>query len=95
MLKIIDSNDIATSKCCFIRYPHDCYQALANITFIGNTGAERSGHAIYATSILPCLVMKNGCRDDKSSEMYTVLNALELVLGHRGVLLDDNPMLQP
>ena len=68
---LIDAIDFISSRNCFIQYATtDDLNTLnkADITFIGNKAKSIStGHAIYATSLHPCQVIKNG-------SMYFFLN---------------------
>ena len=94
-VQMIDTNDLSTSRSCFIQcaLDHSC-DLHANITFTGNK-ARMGGHAIHTTSIAPCLLTNNNCRDGDLKRYYSIFNTSEELLSCRGVILDHNSTLQP
>ena len=95
---LMDSIDFISSRSCFIQYTGDDDSTTfsrdwnINMTFKGNRAIGLSaGHAIYATSLHPCQVVKNGsiAHHDfifvKASDVFT----------SQGVTFDDDPLLQP
>ena len=94
---LTDITEFIVSKSCFIQYvdkdstlystPWD-----ANITFIGNRAkGSTSGHAIYATSLIPCQAIRYGTSNRID---YQVVNISELFTT-RGITFDSDPKLQP
>ena len=73
-VSLMDTIDFISSRTCFIQY-HSTDLSLTeqntNITFVGNHAQnETAGHAIYATSMRPCQVVRqNG---------YTLIDASEV-----------------
>ena len=95
---LTDSIDFICSRSCFIQYVPDNDTATfhmewnINFIFTGNkakTGAD--GHSIYATSLLPCQVMREGSFNRPE---YFFLNASD-VFTAQGVIFDNDSALQP
>ena len=84
---MIDSNDFTTSRSCFIQ-DHKGVLSLGNwsasFTFDGNTAKDNTtGHSIFATTLIPCLVINDGTED---APHYKVINVAK-VFSSRGILL--------
>ena len=64
-VSITDIPDFMVSKSCFIQYidknSFDLSEWNAAVIFVGNTTKDHTaGHAIYATSLQPCMVIIKG-----------------------------------
>ena len=96
-VSLTDITDFIVSKNCFIQYIDNgstliSIQWNANITFLGNRAKDStSGHAIYATSLIPCQAIRYGTTDQTD---YLVVNILE-AFTKRGITFDSDTKLQP
>ena len=92
----IDITDFTISRSCFIQYRHADSNTLvewnANVTFTGNKARDgTAGHAIYATSLYSCQVIKYG---QINQSEYSYVNTSEVFI-RRGVKFDDDEIFQP
>ena len=94
---LIDSTDFSISRSCFIQYSDNNNDFLsnkwnANVTFLGNRAKDcTAGHAIYATTLYPCQVTRNGTVEQPT---YTFIRVEDVFLA-RGVTFDNDTALQP
>ena len=93
-VSLIDFSDFSASKDCFIEYVDENTdnEWRANITFTGNTAKDSmSGHALYATSLHPCLFVNDGTN---GKSQYRTLNVSE-VFTVRNIKFDKDSAYQP
>ena len=91
-VSLIDSTDFISSRSCFFQY-HGTGLWNVSVTFIGNEAKDKTaGHAIYATSILPCQVIKQVYAN--KTKHCTLVNATE-IFDTRSFKFDSNETLQP
>ena len=91
-VSMIDSTDFINSRNCFFQY-HNTGFWNASVTFIGNKAKnEKGGHAIYATSIRPCQVVKQVSTNES---VYDIVNATEKLFDIQRFKFDSNTTLQP
>ena len=94
---LTDITEFIVSKSCFIQYVNNDSALIsirwdANITFFGNRAKDStSGHAIYATSLIPCQAIRYGTSNQID---YLVVNISE-VFTTRGITFDSDIELQP
>ena len=84
---MIDNNDYTTSRSCFIQ-GRDGVLSLeewgSNFTFAGNSAKDdTTGHAVFATTLFPCLVVNNGT---EAAPEYRVISVSD-VFSARGIPL--------
>ena len=99
---LIDKHDYTVSRSCFIQYVDSnntdrvvpLSEWEANITFVGNRAKSGTGHAIFVTSLYPCQVVNNGTVA-KYRYSDNVLVKISDALALRGLIFDDDPLLQP
>ena len=85
---MIDNNDFTTSRSCFIQDQNVIFSAINfgnfGLNFSGNKAKDNTtGHAIFATTLIPCLVINNGT---PSVPHYKVIDAAN-VFSARGISL--------
>ena len=91
-VSMIDSTDFINSRNCFFQY-HNTGFWDASVTFIGNKAKnEKGGHAIYATSIRPCQVVK---QVSTNKSVYDIVNDTEKLFDIQRFKFDSNTTLQP
>ena len=89
-----DSIDFISSRSCFFQYHGTGLNRKwnSNITFFGNRAKDkRAGHAIYATSIRPCQVVKETYVNQTE---YILVNASDVFKIH-GFEFDNDVNRQP
>ena len=95
-VSLIDSTDFLSSRSCFFQYQDQRgFRGSwnASINFIGNKAKdETAGHAIYATSILPCQVVK---QIDMNETQYHYLVNLTKIFDVRNFKFDSSAFRQP
>ena len=93
-VSFLDKIDFMSSRNCFFQY-HDTLmyrEKNANITFVGNRARDKTaGHAIYATSIRPCQVIRQVYANQTE---YALVNASQ-VFDTQGFKFDSDTVLQP
>ena len=95
---MIDNHDYTVSRSCFIQHVdiNDPMRVLpisewgANISFTGNRAKAGTGHAIFATSLHPCLVINNGTIARSS---YIIISIRD-IFSIRKIIFDDGPQPQ-
>ena len=84
---MIDNNDFTTSRSCFIQDQNGIFTVgnwSSRFTFSGNMAKDNTtGHTIFATTLVPCLVVNTGAED---APHYKVINATD-VFSARGIPL--------
>lgn len=84
---MIDNNDFTTSRSCFIQNYDDAPSPgnwSSSFIFTGNKARDDySGHTIFATTLVPCVVVNTGTVD---RPWYTVINITQ-VFSTRGIHL--------
>ena len=97
----IDSHDYTMSRNCFIRNDEDYqetvgtlsdYEWNTNIIFTGNRANGGTGHAIFATSLHSCQLVRSYSSNDQL--LYPPVDIAD-VFTIRGMLFDNDPALQP
>ena len=96
-VELFDSADFMISRSCFIRYAEEESEFFsgdwnASLNFTKNSARDSStGHTIYATSLYPCQVIRNGTIDKRK---YIFVDA-DKVFSERGIQFDENSDKQP
>lgn len=95
-VSITDVTDFIVSKSCFIDYidanSFNICEWNATVTFTGNSAKDHTaGHAIYATSLQPCMVINKGT---VAQPLFATVDISE-VFNVRGFNFDNNTELQP
>ena len=91
-VSLTDSTDFISSRSCFFQY-HYRGSWNASVIFVGNKAKdETAGHAIYATSVLPCQVVEQV--HENNSIKHTLVNLTE-IFAVQSFIFDSNADLQP